>query len=191
MIYVAFRVLQKSSGNASNGNENVLSRNESTFHVLAGVNVPSRFFSSFPHCVITSIGFPFAPGQVRTLALTPSTPPWHSFCPLKGPECLLNPLHPFSSTQPHAQSLPGLPLIAPVCSISGRPAWFSCLFDLTLSPAPHPGAVLPCDSAGSHNILYFVFLTPNYATCYSLFVRKQFPIFLSFFILLLWVQNER
>ena len=52
----------------------------------------------------------------------------------------------------------GLPLVAPVCSISGRPTWFSCLFDLTLSQAAHPGADLPSDSPGSHNILYVFFL---------------------------------
>jgi hypothetical protein len=112
VIYVAFRVLQKSSGNASNVNENVLSRNESTFHVLAGVNVPSRFCFKFPSLCDHPDRIPFrtrTSPPARTLALTPSTPPWHSFCPLKGPQCLLGPFHPFSSTQPHARSLPGLP----------------------------------------------------------------------------------
>jgi hypothetical protein len=105
----------------------------------------------------------------------PTRIPAHSFRPLRK-KTTPSSRQPTGTVEPPRQAY-GLPLVVPVCSISGRPTWFSCLFDLTLSRAAHPGAALPSDSPGSHNILYVFFLTRNYATCYSLFVRKQFRIF--------------
>ena len=57
--------------------------------------------------------------------------------------------------------------VAPVCSISGRPACFYRLFEPTLSRAAHPGAAIPSDFPGSHNILWVFLLATQ--LCYLLF----------------------
>ena len=120
------------------------------------------------------------PGLIRPLGSHRYTrTPTHSFQPLrkKTTPGSRQPTGTATGTVEPPRQAYGLSLVVPVCSISGRPAWFPCLFDLTLSRAAHPGAPLPSDSPGSHNILYVFFVDAQLATCYSLFVRKQFPIF--------------
>jgi hypothetical protein len=60
--------------------------------------------------------------------------PTHRFRPLRK-KTTPGSRQPTGTVEPPRQAY-GLPLVAPVYSVSGRPAWFSCLFDLTLSPAP-------------------------------------------------------
>jgi hypothetical protein len=114
------------------------------------------------------------PGLIRPLGSHRYTriPP-HSFRPLRK-KTTPSSRQPTGTVEPPRQAY-GLPLVVPVCSISGRPTRFFCLFDLTLSRAAHPGAALPSDSPGSHNILYVFLLDAQLAACDSLFVRKQFP----------------
>lgn len=70
------------------------------------------------------------------------------------PECL----PPTGTSEPLLKTVYASALVAPICSISGRPAWFYCFFDLSLSRAAHPGAVVPSDFPGPHNILWVFFL---------------------------------
>ena len=61
------------------------------------------------------------------------------------------------------------PLGAPVCSLSGPPTWFSCLFDLTLLRGAHPAPAFLSASPGSRNILRVSLLDPS-----STVARKRF-----------------
>jgi hypothetical protein len=54
-----------------------------------------------------------------------------------------------------------LPLVALVCSFSGRPTRFSPFSDRTLSRGTHPGALLPLRSPGQHNIFGVFLIDPQ------------------------------